>query len=143
MACICRYSFPFFYTVHIMSTKLETLKKLLSEAEAQKKLLPDSVKNIETWINAGFLPEWAINSLLELFLENNYEELNDRFFRFIAFGTGGMRSRTIGKIPAASELGKESEYGTPEHAAVGASYMNDFNVIRATLGLFNYCKKSG
>lgn len=124
-----------------MSTKLETLKKLLSEAEAQKKLLPDSVKNIETWINAGFLPEWAINSLLELFLENNYEELNDRFFRFIAFGTGGMRSRTIGKIPAASELGKESEYGTPEHAAVGASYMNDFNVIRATLGLFNYCKK--
>ena len=51
-----------------------------------------------------------------------------------------MRGRTIGKQPAMAELGRQSEQGTPEHAAVGANNMNDFNVVRATMGLFNYCK---
>lgn len=39
-----------------------------------------------------------------------------------------------------AELGRQSEQGTPEHAAVGTNNMNDFNVVRATMGLFNYCK---
>lgn len=121
-----------------MSEKIEHLKQLLSEAS--DKIMENSAANILGWLDENFLPEWAIDALVELFEEGRYEEINDRFFRFLAFGTGGMRGRTIGKQPAMAELGRQSEQGTPEHAAVGANNMNDFNVVRATMGLFNYCK---
>lgn len=121
-----------------MSEKIEHLKQLLSEAS--DKIMESSAANILGWLEENFLPEWAIDALVELFEEGRYEEINDRFFRFLAFGTGGMRGRTIGKQPAMAELGRQSEQGTPEHAAVGANNMNDFNVVRATMGLFNYCK---
>ena len=121
-----------------MSEKIEHLKQLLSEAS--DKIMESSAANILAWLDENFLPEWAIDALVELFEEGRYEEINDRFFRFLAFGTGGMRGRTIGKQPAMAELGRQSEQGTPEHAAVGANNMNDFNVVRATMGLFNYCK---
>lgn len=121
-----------------MSDKISHLKKLL--ATASDKIMESSAANITSWLDENFLPEWAIDSLTELFEEGRYEEINDRFFRFLAFGTGGMRGRTIGKFPAMTELGRQSEQATPEHAAVGANNMNDFNVVRATMGLFNYCK---
>lgn len=121
-----------------MSEKIEHLKQLLSEAS--DKIMESSAANILGWLDENFLPEWAIDALVELFEEGRYEEINDRFFRFLAFGTGGMRGRTIGKQSAMAELGRQSEQGTPEHAAVGANNMNDFNVVRATMGLFNYCK---
>ena len=121
-----------------MSEKIAHLKHLLSEAS--DKIMESSAANILGWLDENFLPEWAIDALVELFEEGRYEEINDRFFRFLAFGTGGMRGRTIGKQPAMAELGRQSEQGTPEHAAVGANNMNDFNVVRATMGLFNYCK---
>lgn len=121
-----------------MSEKIAHLKQLLSEAS--DKIMESSAANILGWLDENFLPEWAIDALVELFEEGRYEEINDRFFRFLAFGTGGMRGRTIGKQPAMAELGRQSEQGTPEHAAVGANNMNDFNVVRATMGFFNYCK---
>ncbi len=124
-----------------MNKKIEELKRLLNSAESESKLLKSSADNLKLWLDANFLPEWAINSLSELFSNGDFEELNDRFFRPLAFGTGGMRGRTIGKVSAPSELGEVSPQGTPEHAAVGANNMNDFTVIRATIGLFNYCKK--
>lgn len=121
-----------------MSDKISHLKKLMSEASG--KIMESSAANISAWLGENFLPEWAVDALVELFEEGRYEEIDDRFFRFLAFGTGGMRGRTIGKSPAMAELGRQSEQGTPEHAAVGANNMNDFNVVRATMGLFNYCK---
>ena len=121
-----------------MSDKISHLKKLMSEASG--KIMESSAANISAWLAENFLPEWAVDALVELFEEARYEEIDDRFFRFLAFGTGGMRGRTIGKSPAMAELGRQSEQGTPEHAAVGANNMNDFNVVRATMGLFNYCK---
>ncbi|MBP3358842.1 MAG: phospho-sugar mutase [Opitutales bacterium] len=121
--------------------KIEELKKLVSTAKAEGKILDSAVENIENWLSKNFLPDWAINALFELFENQAYEELNDRFFKPLAFGTGGMRGRTIGKVSAKAELGTLSDKGTPEHAAVGANNMNDFNVARATKGLFNYCKK--
>ncbi len=124
-----------------MKNKIEELKKLAATAATEKKLLASSAENIDNWLSKNFLPEWAIDSLLELFNKQEYEELNDRFFKPLAFGTAGMRGRTIGKKSASAELGKLSDQGTPEHAAVGANNMNDFNVARATKGLFNYCKK--
>ena len=64
-------------------------------------------------------------------------ELNDRFYRFLEFGTGGMRGRTIGAVPAAAETGTVTDpRGGPEHAAIGSNMMNDFTLIRATVGLY-------
>lgn len=122
-----------------MSETNEELKKLV--AAAQGKILPASSENLAKWLSHDFLPEWALESLAELFKKGDFDEIDDRFFKPLAFGTGGMRGRTIGKKSASAELGTVSDKGTPEHAAVGASYMNDFNVARATMGLFNYCKK--
>lgn len=124
-----------------MNKKIEELRKFLDSAGSGFKLQKSSVENLKSWLDADFLPGWAVDSLHELFSEGNFEELNDRFFRPLAFGTGGMRGRTIGKVSAPSELGKVSPQGTPQHAAVGANNMNDFTVTRVTLGLFNYCKK--
>jgi len=124
-----------------MENKTEKLKTLCAEAAKSGKILESSAENIGAWLSKNFLPEWALDALLELFESGEYEELNDRFFKPLTFGTGGMRGRTIGKKSPKSELGKISETGTPEHAAVGANNMNDFNVARATAGLFNYCEK--
>ncbi len=121
-----------------MEDKIQHLRNLVSEVS--DKIMESSSANILSWIDHGFLPEWAIDALTELIEAGRYDEINDRFFRFLAFGTGGMRGRTIGKVPAMAELGRQSEQGTPEHAAVGTNNMNDFNVVRATMGLFNYCK---
>lgn len=104
-------------------------------------LLESACKNICEWVESGILQDWALSSVLELFEGKFYEELNDRFFKTIEFGTGGMRGRTIAKNKASFELGSVSSQGTPEHAAVGSNCMNDINVARATMGLFAYCKK--
>lgn len=121
--------------------KISELKNLLADAKASGKLLPSSAQNLEAWLADNFLPAWAIDALAELFQKREFDELNDRFFKPLSFGTGGMRGRTIGKVSASAELGKVSELGTPEHAAAGANNMNDFTVARATAGLFSYCAK--
>ncbi len=120
-----------------MATNIEELKGLL--AQAKGKVLESGLRNIEAWIDGDFMPGWAVEALVELFKAGEYGEINDRFFQTLAFGTGGMRGRTIGKVSAKAEIGTPSEQGTPAHAAVGSNCMNDFVVLRATMGLFNYC----
>jgi len=108
-------------------------------AAAAGKILPSTLANLEAWLSAGFLPAWAVASLDELVAGEKWEELNNRFFKTIAFGTGGMRDRTIAYLPTAAETGTLSKVGTPAHAAVGSTMLNDFNIIRASIGLYNYC----
>jgi phosphoglucomutase len=83
------------------------------------------------------LPTWARDSIAELVDAEAWSELNDRFYRFLEFGTGGMRGRTIGVRPTAAELGV-SPGGSPAHAAVGSNVLNDFTLVRATIGLHRY-----
>ncbi|MEM9227824.1 MAG: phospho-sugar mutase, partial [Verrucomicrobiota bacterium] len=52
-----------------------------------------------------------------------------------------MRTRTIGEITPPSEQGTPTEQGAPEHPAVGTNMLNDFNVIRATIGLYRHCRQ--
>lgn len=104
-------------------------------------ILASTGDNLCTWIDAGFLPAWAINSIEELVAEKDWAELDNRFYKQIAFGTGGMRDRTIALHPTKAELGTPSGLGTPEHAAVGSALLNDFNIIRATVGLYRYCAR--
>ena len=113
----------------------------IEEAVSKGLLRPQAAQNLSAWIKAGFLPPWALSSLEELCTDGHWEELNDRFFRYLAFGTGGMRDRTIGRVSAPSERGSAAPGAAPEHAAVGTAVLNDFNVIRATLGLYRYCAR--
>ena len=114
-------------------TPLETIRT----AGAAGQLLPSALENLTAWLDAG-LPAWAAASIDELVAQQAWGELNDRFYRFLEFGTGGMRGRTIGVVAARSETGQPSSLGTPEHPAVGSNMMNDFTVVRATIGLYRY-----
>jgi len=104
------------------------------------KLMPSTVENLTTWWQGG-LPPWATDSIRELVERGEWGELNDRFYRYLEFGTGGMRGRTIGAVPAKAETGVLSPLGSPEHAGVGCNLMNDFTLVRATLGLHRYVSK--
>lgn len=103
-------------------------------------LLPSAAENLAAWLDAG-LPDWAVASIEELVTRGEWAELNDRFYRNLEFGTGGMRGRTIGVKTAAAETGRPGPLGTPEHANVGANLLNEFTLLRATLGLHAYVKK--
>ena len=70
-----------------------------------------------------------------------WTELNDRFFRTLAFGTGGIRGRTIGKIVTRAERGTPNELGRPEFPCVGTNAMNYDSVGRATQGLADYLRE--
>lgn len=115
------------------------IQNAIKEAVDAGNLLASSAENLNLWLNSPSLPQWAIQSLEDLINQEEWEELNDRFFQNLAFGTGGMRGRTIGKVPTQSELG-EGGAKNPDHAAIGSNVLNDFNVTRATIGLFRYTK---
>ncbi len=103
-------------------------------------LLPSAAKNMETWLKGGFLSETSLNSISELLEAGNADELNNRFYREIAFGTGGMRGRTIGLTATTLEKGDMDTSGSPANPGVGSNMLNEYTVVRATLGLFAYAK---
>lgn len=101
-------------------------------------LLPEAIINCKEWLEVG--PQWVKESILELIQTDNIEELNNRFYKNITFGTGGMRSRTISNYITAAEKGNfSSPYDTPDHSAAGSAYLNGINIIRATIALYKYC----
>ncbi|MDX2109225.1 MAG: phospho-sugar mutase [Verrucomicrobiota bacterium] len=118
-----------------------SLLEQVRAAAAAKKILPSTLENLEAWIVAGFLPDWALASINELVEAGAWEELDNRFYKQIAFGTGGMRDKTIAARPTAAEVGTPNALGTPAFAAVGCAHMNDFNIARATIGLYRYCAR--
>ena len=113
----------------------------IEAAGAAGSLLESTVVNLKKWASADFLPSWAGASIVELVENSEWDELNDRFYQNLAFGTGGIRGRTIGNVPASAETGTLSAIGSPEHAAVGSNVLNDFNLVRATIGLFRYVEQ--
>jgi phosphoglucomutase len=117
---------------------MTTLDRIQAAVKAGQ-LLPSSAENLSAFLAAG-LPAWAQGSIEELLTKQAWGELNDRFYRFLEFGTGGMRGRTIGVVSATPETGQISPSGSPEHAAVGSNMLNDYTLIRATIGLFRYTK---
>lgn len=117
-----------------------SIAETLAQAVQAGQLLPTAADNIRAW-QAVTLPDWARRSLDDLIAKKAWSELNDRFYRYLEFGTGGMRGRTIGVVSAAAELGTMSSMGAPEHAAVGSNVLNDFTLLRAILGLYRYVEK--
>ena len=115
---------------------MTVLEKIHAAGQAGQ-LLPSAVENLTAWLDAA-LPSWAAASIDELVASGAWSELNDRFYRYLEFGTGGMRGRTIGVVATRAETGQPGSQGTPEHPAIGSNMMNDFTVVRATTGLYRY-----
>lgn len=116
---------------------MDTLKTIESATKAGH-LMESAAANIRAWLGSGTLEPWAVASVDELVGAQAWAELNDRFYRDLEFGTGGMRGRTIGRIVTEAEKGKGGPNGSPEHAAAGSNVLNDFTLLKATIGLFRY-----
>ncbi|HMD61949.1 MAG TPA: phospho-sugar mutase, partial [Opitutaceae bacterium] len=104
---------------------------------ADGRLMPAAAANISAYLAAG-LPDWAMSSIGELVESQAWSELNDRFYRELEFGTGGMRGRTVGAVTSRAETGTPGADGAPEHAGVGSNLLNDMTLARAVIGLFRY-----
>jgi len=117
------------------------LKEAVSNAYKNGQLLASTQSIITEWLDADFLPGWAIESLEELVKGGQWDELNNRFYQYITFGTGGMRGRTISYQVTAAERGSSKDGETPAYAALGSNLLNDFNIIRACIGLYRYTEK--
>ncbi len=115
----------------------------LQSAVASKVLRPDSLRNIEILLR-GAPSDLYERAVTELAGAGAWTELNDRFYKTLAFGTGGLRGRTVGKVIAPSEWGeKKSDAATPppQFPCVGTNAMNFFNISRATQGLVAYLQE--
>ncbi|MFM9166776.1 MAG: phospho-sugar mutase [Verrucomicrobiota bacterium] len=112
----------------------DTLAALKSAAKSGS-LSPAALVNVTGWLESGALPAEAMAALDDLVARGCWGELEDRFYKGIAFGTGGMRGRTVGRVSAAGELDAS---GRPVRAAVGSACLNDVNVLRAAIGLYRH-----
>lgn len=119
---------------------MNTLPDRIQAAVAAGQLPESSSKNILQWLARSSNPVDE-KSIAELVDAGAWSELNDRFFRTLAFGTGGLRGRTIGKIVTAAERGTPQALERPEFPCVGTNAMNYFNIARATQGLVAYLKE--
>ena len=96
-----------------------------------------AAKNIHALLS-GAPSDLYSRSVGELVDAGEWSELNDRFYQTLAFGTGGLRGRTIGRIVTGAERGNAREGERPEFPCVGTNAMNFFNISRATRGLVAY-----
>jgi phosphoglucomutase len=117
-------------------TQSERIKAAVGSGE----LMPSAAANIEAYLSAK-LPGWVESSITELVDAKAWGELNDRFYRELEFGTGGIRGRTIGMISPKAEMGTLGLDKVHEHAAVGSNMLNDFTLARAVIGLFEYTRE--
>jgi phosphoglucomutase len=124
----------------MIADTMPSLTEQIDRALSDGKLRADAAENIRR-ILSGEESDFAARVIGELSQANEWEELNDRFYKTLAFGTGGLRGRTIGKIVTSSERGTPTALGRPEFPCVGTNAMNYFNVGRATRGLVVYIQK--
>src|SRR5256714_1761235 len=116
-----------------MSADLQKIER----AAADEQLMDSTARNIRTLL-AGATTDIYLRSVNELVASGQWPELNDRFYQTLAFGTGGIRGRTIGKIVTGVERGNARKDERPEFPCVGTNAMNFFNINRATRGLVAY-----
>lgn len=116
------------------------LEENLDKAVASGELLGSSRENIVNHL-AGAISPVAAAAVTELVAAGEWAELNDRFYKTLEFGTGGLRGRTIGKVVTKAELGAGGPNERPEFPCVGSATMNFYNVGRAIRGMIAYVKK--
>ncbi len=119
-----------------MNVIADVLRKI-DNSVSRGDLLASSAENVRIFL--GNEPnERDINAITELIDRGEWSELNDRFYKTLAFGTGGLRGRTIGKIVTKAERGGAPNDSPPQFPCVGTNAMNFFNIERATRGLVAY-----
>jgi phosphoglucomutase len=120
-----------------MAGDAEQLNSKIERGATDGHLMESAVKNIHALLQ-GAPSDLYSQAVDELISATEWQELNDRFYRTLSFGTGGLRGRTIGKIVTAAERGNALENERPEFPCVGTNAMNFFNISRATRGLVAY-----
>jgi phosphoglucomutase len=123
-----------------LGLEMSVTHESLTAAVACGSLLESANTNIVALLG-GTTSDMALRAVEELVTAGAWEELNDRFFKTLAFGTGGLRGRTIGKLVTQAEQGVGGPNGRPEHACVGTATMNFYNLSRAIRGLIAYAKR--
>ena len=116
-------------------------KSLLDDAISRGDVSVGAGANINLYLQGANSPVGPA-AILELLKSCEWQEIDDRFFKKMAFGTGGLRGRTIGKIVTRAERGVGGPLDRPEHPCVGTASMNFFNLKRAMIGLVRYVKKA-
>jgi phosphoglucomutase len=116
-----------------------SLEATLTSAAAAGKILESTHQNILALLAASNEPLYKA-SIEELAASEQWDELNDRFFQALKFGTGGLRGRTVGKVVTKAERGNAAADQRPDHPCVGTNAMNFYNIGRATRGLVAYIK---
>jgi phosphoglucomutase len=119
---------------------MSDLAARLTDAKSRGPLLPSAAQNIENTLARASSP-LVTETISELVEKGAWDELNDRFFKTLAFGTGGLRGRTIGKVVTKAERGTPQALDRPEFPCIGTNAMNTYNVSRATQGLVAYVKQ--
>jgi phosphoglucomutase len=119
---------------------MSSLETTLATAVADGKLLEASAANIQALLQGSTNPV-SRQAIEELAASGEWQELNDRFFKTLAFGTGGLRGRTIGRVVTQAEQGGGGPNERPEHPCVGTATMNFYNVGRAVRGMVAYTKR--
>ncbi len=117
---------------------MSTSAPLIFTEEAKARLLPSTQLNIARVYDDPAATEVERASIDELLSVAAWTELDDRFFRDIAFGTGGMRGRTIGKVVTVAEKGQPQPLDRPEFPGTGTNMLNFSNVDRAVSALGAY-----
>ena len=120
--------------------EMSAITDSLATAVATGTLLESAKLNI-TALLGGTTSAIAPLAIQELVDAGAWEELNDRFFKTLAFGTGGLRGRTIGRVVTEAEQGAGGPNDRPEHPCVGTATMNYYNLSRAVRGLIAYAKQ--
>lgn len=112
------------------------VKTKLDAAVSEGSLLASSLENIEKLLGNSDFADSVISELVE---KGEWNELNDRFYKTMAFGTGGLRGRTIGRVVTSVEQGNGDT--APEFPCVGTASMNFYNVGKAIQGMIIYLKQ--
>ncbi len=105
---------------------------LTKSAASVADVLAKTIENVNKAAANG--SESFLRAISELQDGGQYTEIVNRFYRTLAFGTGGLRGRSIGEVVTASEKGS-STGPRPDQPCAGTNAMNYFNISRATQGL--------
>ena len=108
----------------------DQLEEAVSNGQLQSSTFDNIRELIESSSNSRY--EAVVSELAD---GEYWKELDDRFFKKLAFGTGGLRGRTIGEIVTHSEMRDEYDGERPQYPCVGTSTLNEYSLTRATLGL--------
>ena len=92
---------------------MSDLTAKIQAATTGGQLLESSAKNLLAFLAKTSSPV-SQASIAELVEADNWKELDNRFFRTLAFGTGGLRGKTISTVVTKAEKGTPQALGRPE-----------------------------